>query len=373
VKRARSLVVGPSPYAFHRQTTASFMWGTAALLMPAVAWSLYCFGSAAALPLLCSIIAALAGEAALAGIKGRFTLVDGSAFLTGLLVGMAMPPGVPLYIPGAASLFAVLIVKGAFGGLGSNWMNPALGGIAFAILDWPKAMGAWILPAQLAAADGVSGASPLGLLRGRLAQAPAGSDTFSLLTAAGLKISDFDRNVTDILNTGLFSRLGADLPSGYIDLLVGNRAGAIGEISALLILAASIVLISRKMLRWEIPASILGSFALLEWSFGGLAFGKGLFAGDALFSLFTGSILLVAFFMATDPVTSPSSTGSMLVYGIGVGMLTFLFRSFGSNPEGSAFAVIIMNCFVPFIESRVIPKRGAKPSRAAEAATAKGA
>lgn len=365
MKRARSLVVGPSPYAFHKQTTASFMWGTAALLAPAVAWSVFCFGRAAVFPLLCSIGAALAGEAAVAGLSGKFTLRDGSAFLTGLLVGMAMPPGVPLYVPAASAFFAVVIVKGAFGGLGSNWMNPALGGVAFAILDWPRAMGAWMLPRQLSVPDSLSGATPLGLLRERLGSAPGGSDTFALLSSSGLRATDFDRSVTEALNGGLFSRLGADLPSGYIDLLVGNRGGAIGEISAILILAASIVLISRRMLRWEIPASILGSFAFLEWVFGGLALGNGFFAGDALFSLLTGSILLVAFFMATDPVTSPSSTAAMIVYGVGVGLLTFLLRFYGSNPEGSAFAVIIMNCFVPFLESRIHPKHGAKLVRAA--------
>ncbi|HOX32805.1 MAG TPA: RnfABCDGE type electron transport complex subunit D [Spirochaetales bacterium] len=367
MKRARSLVVGPSPYIFHRQTTASFMWGTAALLAPAVAWSVFCFGREAAFPLLCSIAAALLGEAAAGALSGRFSLRDGSAFLTGLLVGMAMPPGVPLYVPAAAALFAVVVVKGAFGGLGSNWMNPALGGIAFALLDWPRAMGTWKLPRQLAAADALSSATPLGLLRERLATAPAGSDTFTLLAAGGLHPSAFDRGVTEALNGGLFARLGADLPSGYVDLIVGNRAGSLGEISALLILAASIVLIARRMLRWEIPASILASFALLQWSFGGLPLGNGFFAGDVLFSLLTGSILLVAFFMAPDPVTSPSSSAAMIVYGSGVGLLTFLLRFFGSATEGSAFAVIIMNCFVPFLDSRILPRRGARSSRAAAA------
>jgi electron transport complex protein RnfD len=156
--------------------------------------------------------------------------------------------------------------------------------------------------------------------------------------------------VTDTLNGLVFSHLGASLPSGYIDLLFGNRLGAIGELSGILILAASIILLARRMIRWELPTSIVGSFALFVWIFGGLPFGEGFFTGDVLFSLLTGSFLLVAFFMATDPVTSPSSRWGMIVYGTGVGALTFLIRIFGSAPEGSAFAVLIMNCVAPLLE-----------------------
>ncbi len=368
MSRTKSLVVGPAPYVFRRQTTTSLMWTTAATLLPAAAWALYCFGRGAALPLLAATGAALAGEAIVAGLSRRFTLADGSAFLTGLLVGLAMPPGVPLYIPAAASLFAVVVVKGAFGGLGSNWMNPALAGIAFAILDWPREMSVRLAPRQLASIGAVSGATPLGLLRDHLASAPAGSDPISL-SAAG-SVTPFDRGVTDALNQFLFAKLGADMPSGYVDILVGNRAGAIGEISGILILAASIFLISRKMLRWEIPASIIGCFALLEWSLGGLPLGKGLFSGDALFALLTGSFLLVAFFMATDPVTSPSRRGSRLAYGAGVGLLAFLFRIFGSRTEGSAFAVLIMNCLVPLLDRRGPPRRAPDGAEAGDGAGA---
>jgi len=335
------------------------MWGTSAALAPAAAWSLFCFGYGAAIPLTAALVAALVGEAAVAAASRRFTLHDGSAFLTGLLVGMAMPAGISPFVPAAAALFAVVIVKGAFGGLGSNWMNPALGGIAFATLNWPKAMSSWILPQQLVDIGCVSGATPLGLVRDRLASAPAGSDPLGLLSSAGMRVTEFDRVVTDAINQGIFSRLGAALPSGYVDLLVGNRAGAIGELSGVLILAASIVLISRRMLRWEIPASIVGGYSILAWVFGGLPLGNGLFAGDVLFSLFTGSFLLVAFFMAPDPVTSPSSTGAMVVYGLGVGAIIFMFRLFGAAPEGSAFAVLIMNCLVPQLEragSRKAPR-----------------
>ena len=294
MRRSKALAMGDAPYIFNKRTSASLMWAMTAALLPALGWGIFCFGFSAALPIAASIAAALGGEAIAGGLRRRFTLWDGSAFLTGLLVGMAMPPGISPIIPAAASLFAVSIVKGAFGGLGSNWMNPALAGIAFSLLNWPTQMSAWVLPRQLGGFAVVSGATPLGLAR---------SGSMDVLGA--FKSSVIDASVTDTLNRGLFSPLGADLPGGYIDLLIGNKAGAVGELSAILILAASIFLIARRIIRWEIPASIIVAFSLLTWAFGGLASSKGFFEGDVLFSIFTGSFLLVAFFMAPDPVTSP--------------------------------------------------------------------
>jgi Na+-translocating ferredoxin:NAD+ oxidoreductase subunit D len=340
MKRLGGPAMSPAPFAFKARTTSSLAWGTAAALVPAVAWGLFAFGPQAALPLICSIAAALAGEALVGALAGRFTLWDGTAFLTGLLVGMSMPPGVSPAVPAAASLFAVAVVKGAFGGLGSNWMNPALAGVAFALLNWPSEMGRWAQPLLV---DGYSGATPLASARAAL-HVPGSLD---FLAAGGALLSGVDGAVTDALNRGIFAKLGADLPSGYVDLLLGNKGGAIGEVSGILLLASSIVLLARRMIRWEIPASIVASFSFAAWAFGGLAGGGGLFSGDVLFSLLTGSILLVAFFMAPDPVTSPSSRWGMIAYGAGVGLAAFALRSLGSAPEGCAFAVIIMNCAVP--------------------------
>jgi Na+-translocating ferredoxin:NAD+ oxidoreductase subunit D len=369
MSRAKALSMGEAPFAFNKRTSASLMWGTAAALLPALAWGIYCFGYGAALPVACSLAGALAGEAMASGLRRRFTLWDGSAFLTGILVGMAMPAGISPFIPAIASLFAVSVVKGAFGGLGSNWMNPALAGIAFALLNWPAEMNAWTWPHQLAGLSAVSGATPLGLARAGAGSAAVGSNPIDILSAGGMRFSGIDSTVTDALNRGFFSPLGAELPGGYIDLLVGNKAGALGELSGLLILAASIFLISRKIIRWEIPASIVGSFAVLTWAFGGLALGKGFFAGDALFSILSGSFLIVTFFMAPDPVTSPSSRPSMMLYGAGVGALTFLLRSFGSSAEGSAFAVILMNCAVPAISKIDVAAFRRRAARVSEPAS----
>jgi Na+-translocating ferredoxin:NAD+ oxidoreductase subunit D len=339
--------MGNAPFAFDGRTSASLIWGITAALLPALAWGLYCFGLPAAIVVASSILGALVGESIASGLRRRFTLLDGSAFLTGLLVGLAMPPGISPYIPALASFFAVSVVKGAFGGLGSNWMNPALGGIAFALLNWPASMSAWALPRHLQSVSGISGATPLGFARVHAGAAFAGSGPMDVLAAGGMRFSGVDASVTEALNRSIFGRLGADLPGGYIDLLIGNKGGALGELSAILILAASIVLLSRRMIRWEIPASIVGSFSLLSWIFGGLPLGNGFFSGDVLFSVLSGSFLLVAFFMAPDPVTSPSSRTGMLLYGIGIGLLSFVLRAFGSSSEGTAFAVILMNCGVP--------------------------
>jgi len=350
------MLVGPAPHIHVRQSSASLAWGTALVLSPAFLWGLYCFGFDALVPVAVAVVSAMVGEALVGLLLGNMTLHDGTAFLTGFLIGLSMPPGLPFYIPAIASLFAVCLVKGAFGGLGSNWMNPALAGLVFALLNWPTEMGTWTWPRHMAGVAGISGATPLGFVHSRILAGSQSGDALGLLGAAGYSVSGFDSGVTGFLNNGLFGHFGVSLPSGYIDLLVGNKAGSIGELSGLLLLAGSIVLISRRMIRWEIPASLLVVFGGLAWVFGGLPFGNGFFSGDLLFELCSGSLLLVAFFMATDPVTSPSTRGGMLLYGACIGALTFVLRQFGSSAEGVAFAVVIMNCFVPSI-SRVELRR----------------
>lgn len=349
--REGHMLVGPAPHIHVRQSSSSLAWGTSLVLAPALLWGIYCFGLDAILPVAAALAAALVGEALVGLVRGRMTLGDGTAFLTGLLIGLSMPPAVPLLIPVAASLFAVCLVKGSFGGLGSNWMNPALAGLVFALLDWPSSMGTWALPRQLAGVAGVSGATPLGFVHSRILGGSASGGMLNILGSAGYQATPFDAGVTGALNDFFFGRLGASLPSGYIDLLVGNKAGSIGEISGLLLLIGSIILVSRRMIRWEIPASMLFVFSAFVWTFGGLPLGTGFFSGDVLFALLSGSVLLVAFFMATDPVTSPCTRGGMVLYGACIGALTFALRQFGSNAEGVAFAVVIMNCFVPAISS----------------------
>jgi len=319
MKPAPALLVGAAPFIHEAASAASSTWLTFFLLVPSLLFSALAFGAGIFLVAGTALVSALAADALQALWRRRFELSDGSAALTGLLVAFFMPPGVALYIPAAASLFAVLVVKGAFGGLGNNWMNPALGGLLFAWLNWPAA------------------------LTGGDAQALGGFGTL---------VSGMDSTVTRALNLFPFSLLGSELPAGYFGLLMGAKSSSIAELSGFLILAASVVLVARKVIRWQIPASIIAAYLGFRWIFGGLAQGGGYFGGDALSSLFSGSILLVAFFMATDPVTSPSRRPAMTLYGIGAGALAGFLSGNGSGLGPLATAILVMNSLVPLLEGR---------------------
>ncbi len=359
------LLVAPAPHLHAGATTASLMLTMTAALLPAGAWGVYVFGLAALRVILVSVGTALAAEALAGLLRRRFTLADGSALVTGLLVAYGLPPSVPLFIPAVASAFAILVVKQAFGGLGHNWMNPALAARVFVLFSWPGPMGVWPLPRTLAA-DALAGPTPLGLVRGSLPglTGPAGGP-LRLLAARGYPVSGLDTAVTG----WLVRTLGIRLPSGYFDLLLGNAAGCIGEISALLLLLGGAVLLARRVVSWEVPAAYLASFGVLVGVFGGLRLGDGPWSGDVFFHLLSGGLLLGALFMATDPVSTPLTRRGLLLFGAGAGLLTFLFRFYGSFPEGVAPAVILMNLFVPLIDRATKPTRfGA--DRAAKVRTA---
>ena len=369
----RPLLVTPAPHLAEGTRAATIMWSVSLSLVPALAWGVFVFGWQALITVLICIGASLATELTVNAVRRKLTITDGSAFLTGLLIGLNLPPAVPVYVPIAASVFALAVVKHAFGGLGANWMNPALAGRVFALFSFSKAMNAWTMPATLpawgaagTAADAVTGASPLGTVKAGLAEVAvqAGDPSvlsarlhglggpISLLASKHYPVSAFDSQVTQGLN-GL---LGSHLPKGYVDLLVGNVAGSIGEVSVLLLLLGAIFLFIRKIISWEIPAAYLGSFALLVWVFGGLRFASGLFSGDVFFHLLTGGIVFGAFFMATDYVTTPLSRTGKIIFGVGAGVLTFLIRFYGSLPEGVSLSIIIMNMFVPLMDRFIKPK-----------------
>jgi Na+-translocating ferredoxin:NAD+ oxidoreductase subunit D len=331
------------------------MWSVTLCLLPAAAWGVFVFGMPALLVLGASVLSAVACEAVAARVARRSTLLDGSAVLCGLLVGMTMPPAVPLLVPIVASGFAMVVVKWSFGGLGGNWMNPALAGRVFAAFSWPGVMASWVAPRTLAVLDGSTAATPLELIKAAQHGAPNGP--IALLRGAGYPVSPFDAGVTDWLNAYLLGPFGANMPSGYVDLFVGNMAGSIGGGSALLLLLGAVVLFARRIITWHIPTAYLCSFAVFTWMFGGVASGAGYFSGDVLFSLFTGGLLLAAFFMATDPVTTPLTRGGMVVFGAGAGIMTFILRTFGQFPESIALAIIAMNVAVPFIDRTLRPHR----------------
>ncbi|MBZ0157405.1 MAG: RnfABCDGE type electron transport complex subunit D [Alphaproteobacteria bacterium] len=316
-KKEHQLIVSVSPHVKSEETTSRIMWSVTASLLPAAVMGAYFFGPRAVITLaLCIITAALSEYGYQKALNRKASVSDGSAILTGLLLGMNLPASVPFYIPLIGSFVAVVITKQLFGGLGYNVFNPALIGRAFLLISFPKLMTIWTKPeAAFIRMDAVTTATPLGILKEEGAA--------KLMEVFGDKINL------------------------YTQLLVGHRAGSIGETSAIALLVGAAFLLYRGYISWHIPVSFLGTSAVLAWIFGG----KGaLFAGDPIVHLISGGMLLGAFFMATDYVTCPSVKKGQLLFGAGCGFLTMLIRLKGGYPEGVMFAILIMNCFSPLID-----------------------
>ncbi len=350
-----NFIIESSPQIKQSGSTTSVMWAVSLCLLPAGVWGVWVFGLRVLGVLFASIIAAVLAEAAMAYLIKKNTIRDGSAFLTGLLIGFNMPPSIPYYIPVAASVFAIIVVKWTFGGLGGNFMNPALAGRVFVFFSWTGPMTRWTMPDVLTQVDAVTKASPLGFLKSGLLEYTGTVDNPArFLVEAGYPHSTLDSGITAWLN----GNLGLELSNGYIDMFLGNIPGSLGEVSVILLLLGSIFLFMRKIITWEIPVSYLASFGVFIWIFGGTRYSGGsYFNGDVIFHLFTGGLVLGALYMATDMVTSPLTRKGMLIYGVGAGLLTFLIRIYGSFPEGVSLAIILMNIFVPMINQYTKPKR----------------
>ena len=351
----QNVLITTSPHLHEGSSTAQIMWVVVLCLVPAGLWGVFLFGIYSLFVLIVSIGAALVAEYVITRLVGKFTLFDGSAFLTGLLVGYNMPPSVPLYIPIIASVFAIAVVKQSFGGLGRNWMNPALAGRVFVMFSWTGPMTTWIAPRVIGGADAITAASPLGFVQSGLIDFSGKvSGPVEFLTLQGY--GSFDSPIGAFLRDRLFS---GDVPfdASYLHLFLGNTPGCIGEVSALFLLLGTIYLFIKKIITWEIPVCYLGSFTLLVWVFGGLRYDGGFFSGDIFFNLFSGGLILGACYMATDMVTSPLTAKGMIIFGVGAGFLTFLIRFYGSFPEGVSLAIILMNVIVPLIDRVTKPGR----------------
>ncbi|PKL51528.1 MAG: electron transporter RnfD [Nitrospira bacterium HGW-Nitrospira-1] len=326
VKKEHELIVSVSPHVRSEETTSRIMWTVSLALLPAALAGIYFFGLKALFITALCIVSSVVSERFYLKIVGKKSVVgDGSAFLTGLLLGMNMPASLwsfspfTAHVPVIASFVAIVITKQLFGGLGFNVFNPALIGRAFALISWPKAMTIWNEPAAaFLAMDAKTTATPLGILK--------------------------EEGVTRLIE------VFGDKINLYTHLLTGNRAGSIGETSAVAILIGGLFLLYRGYITWHIPVSFLGTAAVIAWVFGG----KGaLFTGDPIVHLISGGMMLGAWFMATDYVTSPSIRKGQIIFGIGCGFLTMLIRLKGGYPEGVMFAILIMNCFAPLIDRGV--------------------
>lgn len=341
------LLVSHPPHVRSGESVAKIMWSVVAALAPAAAFSVYLFGLRAAMLIGTAIIAAVAAEAAVrAVLRKPVTVQDGSAVVTGLLLGMNVPPQAPWWTVAIGSAFAIIIVKQLFGGLGFNIFNPALAARAFLLASWPTHMtlgwhrfgGTNILSPTVpnpglppAAFDALTGATPLALLR----EGPR------ILADSHIDPS----RVFDLFHS----------PDMLLSLFIGNRGGCIGETSVLLLLAGALFLFVRKIITWHTPVSFIGTVAaaaaLHAWLTGSPAPQV-----TALYHVLSGGLILGACFMATDMVTSPVSAKGMLLFGAGCGLITFVIRTWGGYPEGVSYSILIMNAFVPLIDRFMKPK-----------------
>ncbi len=331
VKEQPKLIVSIGPHVHDQETTAKIMWTVSGALLPATLMSVYYFGMPAVMVIFVCLATSLATEAMMQWIlKKPITLSDGSAFLTGLLLAMNLPSNAPLYIPFVGSFVAIMIAKHLFGGLGYNIFNPALIGRAFVLVSFAKIMTTYVAPVtSFMAVDAKTTATPLVLLK-----------------------EEGMAKVLEIYHTKA---------ALYQDLLIGNRAGSLGETSVIALLLGAAFLMMKRYITWHIPFPFIATVGVLTWIFGGK---EGLMTGDPIFHLMSGGLILGAFYMATDYVTGPSIRNAQIVFGICAGALTVLIRLKGGYPEGVMFAILLMNCFAPLLDrgmkSRVFGKAEAK-------------
>lgn len=300
------------------------MYGVCVALIPTLLTSLIFFGVGAAIVLVTSVVSCVFFEWAISRFllhKEQLTITDGSAVLTGLLLGFNLPSNLPVWIIIIGALVAIGVGKMTFGGLGCNPFNPALVGRVFLLISFPVQMTTWPLPGQLTSyLDAQTGATPLAVMK------------------EAVKTGD-----TSVLDK---------LPNA-VDMLLGQMAGSMGEVSALAILIGLVYLLARKIITWHIPVSILLTVLVLS----GLLHLYNPIYADPLSMLLTGGLMLGACFMATDYVTSPMTPRGQIIYGIGIGAITVIIRTFGAYPEGMSFAILIMNAFTPLINTYNKPKR----------------
>lgn len=347
------LTLSDSPQYFDRPTTVRLIGSVVVCLLPAALWGIYAFGLSALLILLVSVVAAEASEWLMRRVRGQALPRDGHAMMTGLLIGMVMPPTVPLWLPAAAAVFAILVIKWPLGGIGSSWIHPAAAAWAFAVISWPQLMGQYALPDFLQGSLFALKPSPdaFGSITAWFTgNVPSGMGPADILSAQGFYRSGLDAGITDLVNRFVLSPFGASLPGSYVDALLGTGPGAIGEVSAALLMLGSVVLIARGIVSWHVPASFFGIFALLTYLFGALPYGGGFMSGDVLFMCLRGSFLLVLFFVATDISTGPLSYKGRLLFGLGLGVLTFLIQFIGRGVDAALVAVLVMNMLTGTID-----------------------
>ena len=314
---SEQLKVSSSPHIRSKETTGNIMLWVIIALLPATFFGIYNFRDTHAwLLVIVTTVAAVLTEYIYEKLMHKkITIKDFSAAVTGLLLALNLPPTAPIWMGIIGSVFAILVVKQLFGGLGQNFMNPALGARCFLLISFTGRMTSFVY-------DGVSGATPLATIRANIEAGNAALDGVNSM-----------------------------------DMLIGNIAGTIGETSVIAIVIGAIILILKGIIDLRIPGTYIVTFALFIGIFGGFVDGIGFFNVQYMTAeLCGGGLMLGAWFMATDYVTSPITKKGQIVYGILLGCLTGLFRLFGGSAEGVSYAIIFSNLLVPLIERVTLPK-----------------
>ncbi len=308
------LNVSSSPHARSNVLTKNLMWDVAIAMVPATVFGVYQFGIKALLILAVTVASCVLSEYVYESLLGKpVTISDGSAVVTGMILGLNMPPEIPLWIPFLGGIFAIVVVKQLYGGLGQNFMNPALAARCFLLISFANQMNAFTL-------DGVSGSTPLAVLKS-----------------------------------------GGDVDVAA--MFVGRIPGTIGEVSVIALLIGAAYMLVKKVITIRIPAAYLITFTVFVLIFGVMLGGHDM--SYVLAQLCGGGLIFGAFFMATDYVTSPITPRGQIVFGVLLGILTGLFRLFGGSPEGVSYAIIISNLFVPLIEKVTLPTAFGKEGKKA--------
>lgn len=308
-------IVSSSPHIHMKETTADIMLDVIIALLPATFMGVYYFGLNAALVILTAIASCVLFEYLYEFFMHKnITVSDLSGVVTGLLIGLNMPSTVPLWMVVVGSAFAIIIVKQLYGGLGRNFLNPALAARCFMLAAWAGAMTSFVLP--LSGADAVTSATPLAVLKG---------------TSEGT------------------------LPT-IIQAFMGVTGGSIGETSAAMLIIGGIYLMIRKVINWKIPFTYIAVFAVMTFLFGknSMELPQLQFT---LLHIFSGGLMLGAFFMATDYTTTPTTAKGQIIFGAGCGILTYVIRTFGGYPEGVSFSILLMNILTPLIDRYTVPKK----------------
>ncbi|MBR5156122.1 MAG: RnfABCDGE type electron transport complex subunit D [Clostridia bacterium] len=314
----QKLIVSESPHIRQGDTTAGIMLDVVIALIPVLIAGIMIFGyRAGVLAGVCVASSVIFEWAWCRILKKPSSIGDFSAVVTGLLLAMNLPVTMPFWMAILGAFFAIVIVKQFFGGIGHNFMNPALAARAFLLTSWPQQMTTWVkpfAPVDLSlGADIVSSATPLAIIK---------SGTGEL--------------------------------SSYMDMFLGKIGGCMGEVSTLALLIGALYLLVRRVIRIRIPFSYIATVSVLTFIFGGK---DGLFTGDVLTHLLSGGLILGAFFMATDYVTTPYTKTGQIIFGIGCGVLTSVIRIWGGYPEGVSYSILLMNVAAPLIDRFTQPKR----------------